>query len=56
MEKGRDMLALYMTIPLAMILASVALYVFIRAFKDGQFDDIEAPKYRIFFEDEYPKK
>ena len=50
------MLALYMTIPMAMILAGLALYVFIKAYKSGQFDDIEAPKYRIFFEEEFPKK
>lgn len=50
------MLALYLTIPLAMLLAGFALYVFVRSMKDGQFEDIEAPKYRIFFEEEFPKK
>lgn len=50
------MLALYMTIPLAMILAGLGLYVFVKAMKDGQFEDVEAPKYRIFFEDENPQK
>ncbi|MCX7998195.1 MAG: cbb3-type cytochrome oxidase assembly protein CcoS [Leptospiraceae bacterium] len=50
------MLALYMTIPLAMILAGIALFAFVKAYKSGQFDDIEAPKYRIFFEEEFPSK
>jgi cbb3-type cytochrome oxidase maturation protein len=46
------MLALYITIPLAMFFAALGLYVFVKSMKDGQFDDVEAPKYRIFFEDE----
>jgi cbb3-type cytochrome oxidase maturation protein len=48
--------ALYLTIPIAMAIALFFLWLFISAFKKGQFEDIEAPKYRIFFEDEFPKK
>jgi cbb3-type cytochrome oxidase maturation protein len=48
--------ALYLTIPIAMAIALFFLWVFIKAFKKGQFDDIEAPKYRIFFDDEFPKQ
>lgn len=48
--------ALYLTIPIAMVIALFFLWAFIKAFKKGQFDDIEAPKYRIFFDDEFPKQ
>ena len=43
--------ALYITIGIAFILALVGV-VFIVSFKNGQFEDIEAPKYRILFDDE----
>ncbi len=48
--------ALYVTVPVAMAIALFFLWVFVKAFKKGQFDDIEAAKYRIFFEDEFPKQ
>ncbi|MCW7457943.1 cbb3-type cytochrome oxidase assembly protein CcoS [Leptospira bandrabouensis] len=48
--------ALYLTIPMAMCIAAFFLYVFITAFKKGQFEDIESPKYRMFFEEEYPQE
>ncbi|EMY59865.1 MULTISPECIES: cbb3-type cytochrome oxidase assembly protein [Leptospira] len=48
--------ALYLTIPMAMCIAAFFLYVFITAFRKGQFEDIESPKYRMFFEEEeYPQ-
>ncbi len=47
--------ALYLTIPVAMAIALFFLAVFLKAYKSGQFDDIESAKYRIFFEDEFPK-
>lgn len=39
-----------------MCIAGLFLWVFILAFKKGQFEDIESPKYRMFFEDEFPKE
>ncbi|MCT8335441.1 MULTISPECIES: cbb3-type cytochrome oxidase assembly protein [Leptospira] len=48
--------ALYLTIPMAMCIAAFFLYVFITAFRKGQFEDIESPKYRMFFEEEYPQE
>ena len=48
--------ALYITIPLAMILAVFALTIFLISLKNGQYDDIEGPKYRILFDDEFDKK
>jgi cbb3-type cytochrome oxidase maturation protein len=56
MEKRKNMLALYITIPMAMMLAGLALFVFLKSMKNGQFEDIERPKYRMFFEEEFPKK
>jgi cbb3-type cytochrome oxidase maturation protein len=56
MEKRKNMLALYITIPMAMMLAGLALFVFLKSMKNGQFEDIEGPKYRMFFEEEFPKK
>jgi cbb3-type cytochrome oxidase maturation protein len=51
------MSALYITIPLAMIIAIFALVIFLISMKNGQYDDIEGPKYRILFDDEFtPKK
>ncbi len=51
------MSALYITIPLAMIIAISALIVFLISMKNGQYEDIEAPKYRILFDEEFtPKK
>jgi cbb3-type cytochrome oxidase maturation protein len=55
MEINR-MTALYITIPLAMILAVFALIIFLISMKNGQYDDIEAAKYRILFDEEFPKK
>ncbi len=51
------MSALFFTIPLAMVIALVGLVIFLVAMRKGQFDDIEAPKYRMFFDEEdYNKK
>lgn len=44
--------ALYITIGIAFLLAFIGLIVFLVSFKNGQFEDIEAPKYRILFDDE----
>ncbi|XDD48844.1 cbb3-type cytochrome oxidase assembly protein CcoS [Leptospira sp. WS92.C1] len=44
--------ALYLTIPLAMLIALGALVVFFYSLKSGQFEDIEGPKYRMLFDDE----
>ncbi|MCB1191757.1 MAG: cbb3-type cytochrome oxidase assembly protein CcoS [Leptospiraceae bacterium] len=44
--------ALYIMIPMAMAIAGFALVVFLYALKSGQFEDIEAPKYRMLFDEE----
>ena len=43
--------ALFLTIAIAFILALTGLVIF-GIHKNGQFEDIETPKYRILFDDE----
>jgi cbb3-type cytochrome oxidase maturation protein len=50
------MTALYITIPLAMLIAIFALMVFLISMKNGQYEDIEGPKYRILFDEEFTNK
>ena len=52
----KKLTALYITIPLAMVLAVFALGVFLLSLKNGQYEDIEGPKYRILFDEEFDKK
>ncbi|AVQ13595.1 Cytochrome oxidase maturation protein, cbb3-type [Leptospira santarosai] len=44
--------ALYLTIPMAMLMALGALLAFLWSLKSGQYEDIEGPKYRMLFDDE----
>ncbi len=43
---------LYIMIPAAVYLGVVALVFLIWSIKTGQFEDMEGPKYRIFFDDD----
>lgn len=43
---------IYLLIPIAIILASVAIWAFFWSVKQGQFDDLESPAHRILFEDD----
>ena len=43
--------ALYLLIPASILLAAIALAMFIWAIHTGQFDDVETPAIRILFED-----
>jgi len=43
---------LFIMIPAAVFLGVIGLVFLIWSVKSGQFDDVEGPKYRIFFEDE----
>lgn len=43
---------LYIMIPAAIFLGVVGLAFLVWSIKTGQFEDIEGPKYRIFFDDE----
>jgi len=51
------MSVIYILLPLAVILASIALFAFIRAVKNGQFDDLDTPAHRILHdEDDEPSR
>jgi cbb3-type cytochrome oxidase maturation protein len=42
---------IFVLLPLALLLAGVALLVFVWAARTGQFDDLETPALRILHED-----
>ncbi len=46
------MSVIYVLLPLAVLLASIALWAFIRAVKAGQFDDLDTPAHRILHDDD----
>ncbi len=44
--------ALYLLIPLSVLVVFIALWVFFRAMDGGQFDDLEGPAMRILQDDD----
>lgn len=46
--------ALYLLVPLSVILVGVALWVFFGAADSGQFDDLEGPAHRILQDHDRP--
>jgi cbb3-type cytochrome oxidase maturation protein len=44
--------ALYLLVPLSVLLVALALWVFFGAADSGQFDDLEGPAYRILRDDD----
>ncbi len=42
----------YLLIPIAIILVSIATWAFFYSVKSGQFDDLESPAHRILFDDD----
>ena len=50
------MSVIYVLLPVAIILATVAVLAFIRAVRGGQFDDLETPRWRILTEDDAPPR
>lgn len=44
--------AIYLSIPIAFLIAGIGLITLIYLIKSGQFEDVEMSKHRIFFEDE----
>ncbi len=44
--------ALFVLLPLALLIAAVAVGFFIWAARTGQFDDLDTPPVRILFDDE----
>ena len=46
---------IFVLLPLALLIAAIALGFFIWAARSGQFDDLETPAVRILFDDEEPR-
>ena len=50
------MTALYLVLPLALIVAASAVGAFAWTVRSGQLDDVDTPPRRILFDDEPPRK
>jgi cbb3-type cytochrome oxidase maturation protein len=48
------MIALYIVLPLALLIAGGAVTAFIWTVRSGQLDDVDTPPRRILFDDEGP--
>ncbi len=46
--------ALYLLIPLSLVLVALALWIFFGAADSGQFDDLEGPALRLLRDDDRP--
>ena len=46
------MSVIYVLLPIAVLFAAGALYVFIRSVRRGQFDDLDTPAIRMLHDDE----
>ena len=51
----RGMSIIYFLITISILIAIVFLITFILAVKNGQFDDLEGPAYRILMDDDDPR-
>ncbi|MCM2330680.1 MAG: cbb3-type cytochrome oxidase assembly protein CcoS [Pseudomonas sagittaria] len=49
------MSALYLLIPVAVVLVGLAIWMFFWAVDSGQYDDLDGPAHSILFDDEDPK-
>jgi len=47
---------IFVLLPLALLIAAIAVGFFIWAARTGQFDDLETPAVRILFDDEEPDR
>ena len=48
------MAALYILIPVAVVLVALAIWVFFWAVDSGQYDDLDGPAHSILFDEEDP--
>jgi len=46
---------IFVLLPLALLIAAIAVGLFIWAARTGQFDDLDTPAVRILFDDEAPR-
>jgi cbb3-type cytochrome oxidase maturation protein len=44
--------ALYLLIPLSLVLVAVAMWIFFGAAESGQFDDLDGPAWRVLNDDD----
>ncbi|WPC06959.1 cbb3-type cytochrome oxidase assembly protein CcoS [Pseudomonas benzenivorans] len=49
------MSALYILIPVALVLVAFAIWLFFWAVDSGQYDDLDGPAHSILFDDQDPK-
>lgn len=45
------MSVLFIALPLALLLAAIAVIAFVRSVRTGQYDDLDTPAARIIFDD-----
>ncbi|MCQ4325261.1 cbb3-type cytochrome oxidase assembly protein CcoS [Stutzerimonas stutzeri] len=50
------MAALYILIPIAVVLVALAIWVFFWAVDSGQYDDLDGPAHSILFDDDEPQR
>ena len=55
-KEGLPLSSIYVLIPLAILLVSIAIGVFFWAVKSNQFEDLERHGSSILFDDDIPKK
>lgn len=48
------MSALYLLIPVAVVVVALAIWLFFWAVNNGQYDDLDGPAHSILFDDEEP--
>ena len=48
------MSVIYIAMPVTVLIAAGFVVAFVRAVRQGQFDDLETPAYRILFDDDEP--
>jgi cbb3-type cytochrome oxidase maturation protein len=46
---------IFVLLPLALLIAAIAVGLFIWAARSGQFDDLDTPAVRMLFDDEEPR-
>jgi cbb3-type cytochrome oxidase maturation protein len=47
---------LYVSVPVALLMAGAAVAAFLWSVRSGQFDDLETARYRILFDDRLAKR
>lgn len=47
--------ALYLLIPLSLVLVAIAIWAFFRMSDSGQFDDMDGPAHSVLMDDDRPR-